>query len=145
MKEKYTYWKRVAFNMLFTYQALFLGTTSWDFFLTVIVQSHRSLIFSSLGAASMFLIFPWIIGLFVLTFMLLIYMVDEEKQLMVTKWNFDYIGMIILYIIMFLLALFNPIVAWPIMLNYLINIAWAGSLLYFRLALRRSNAVDFNQ
>jgi hypothetical protein len=143
MKEKYTYWKRVAFNMLFTCQALFLGTTAWDFFLTVIVQSHRSLVFTGIGASlSTFIILPWIIGIFVLMFMLLLYMANEDKQLMITRWNFDYIGMIILYVIMFVLALTNPVVAWPILLNYLINIAWAGSLIYFRLAVRHNKAVD---
>jgi hypothetical protein len=39
---------------------------------------------------------------------------------------------IFLYIGLIILAILNPLVAWPLIMNYSMNIAWAVALIYFR-------------
>jgi hypothetical protein len=43
--------------------------------------------------------------------------------------------MTILYVILFVLSLFNPAIIWPIMLNYIVYMLWAGSLACFKSAI----------
>ena len=129
--------------MLFAFQALFVGTTAWDFFLTVIVQeSVRSHIFLMLPAGlSIFIIAPWLIGLFILTGSLIVFAFHKDFGPPMGKINFEYGGIMIVYVILFILSVFNPAVSWPFMLNYLINIIWAWSLICFRLAAQRGDKV----
>ena len=129
--------------MLFTYQVLFIGTTAWDFFMTVVVSnSLRSLIFSELPSGmSVFIIAPWLLGLFILTATILAFIFKNEFGPPITPINFEYGGIMIVYIILFILSLFNPAVSWPLVVNYLINIVWAGTLICFRLALQRGRNI----
>lgn len=121
-------------NMLFVYQALFVGTTAWDFFLTVVVGgSIRSQIFSILPATTSFLIIvPWLIGIFLLALMLLIYLNNKDYSPPTYKVNFEYIGMMIIYVVLFLLSIFTPSIPWILVFNYLVNIVWIWSLIRFR-------------
>lgn len=127
--------------MLFVLQCLFLANITWDFFLTVVVSSsHRALVFSGLSAGTtMFLIVPWIIGILVLATMLLVYMKKQEEGTnpLTIRVHFDYGLLMLLYVALIVFALINPAVAWPIVLNYLVNIVWAGALIYFRYRVMR--------
>lgn len=119
-------------------QALFIGTVAWDFFLTILTQSIRSHIFTGMPAAvSMMIIIPWILGIFILLAMLLIFMINKDTDPLISNKNFEYGGMALVYIILFFIGLFNPLIPWPIVLNYLLNIVWAGSLICFRIAILR--------
>ena len=124
--------------MLCIFQGLFLASTTWDFFLTVVVQSHRALVFAGLSAGtSAFIILPWIVGIFIVAAMLVFFMISKEKAVLSTRINFEYIGMALVYAALFFIAIFNPMVAWPVVVNYIVNVVWAVSLVYFRTAIRQ--------
>ena len=133
-----TYWKNLSLNMLCIFQGAFLATTTWDFFLTVVVHSHRSLVFAGLSAGTAtFIILPWIVGIFIMAAMLVAYMISKEKSALSKRINFEYSGIVCVYVVLFFMALFNPLVSWPVAMNYLVNIVWAISLMYFRIAIRK--------
>ena len=79
----------------------------------------------------MFVIMPWIIGIFILMIMLIVFMMSENHRSTI-RVDFEHIGMMIVYFVLFLLAVFNPIISWTIALNYLVNIAWSASIIYFK-------------
>jgi hypothetical protein len=137
MTDQHTYWKNLSLNMLCLFQGLFLASTTWDFFLTVVVHSHRALVFAGLSTGTAaFIILPWITGIFIMAAMLVAFMISKEKSVMSTRINFEYGGMICVYLVLFFMAMFNPVVAWPIVMNYLVNAVWAASLIYYKIAIR---------
>lgn len=139
MLEQITYWRAMALNLLFALQALFIGTTSWDFYLTLISQSARSHIFASLPIDIVgFIIFPWIIGIFILSITLVVFMFNKEYRFTAEWINFEYIGMLVLYSVLFVLSIFTPIIPVPIVLNYLVNIVWLWILICIRRSVRRN-------
>src|ERR1017187_10544158 len=103
------FWKTLSLNMLFANQALFIASTAWDFFLTVVVSnSARSMIFSALPfGISVFIIVPWLVGIFILTGSLIIFALHKDYGPPVYKINFEYGGIMILYIVLFLLSMFT--------------------------------------
>lgn len=128
------FWKKLAINMHLVSQFLFVLSTIWDFFLTVIIHSVRSGIFDMVPSWAIFIIGPWIIMIFILSFLLIVSIVTEDRPV-VKHDTYGYVVMIIIYAILFLLSLFNPLISWPLLLNYLVSILWATSLAYFKLAI----------
>lgn len=140
--EKDTYWKSLCLNLLFAFQALFLASTTWDFFLTVIVaNSHRALIFSQLGIFTTgIIVIPWLVLIFVLSAMLLVFLYKKDKNQpeLATGVHYGYFILSLLYLIFFFLGIFNPVVAWPIVLNYIVNFVWSIVLIFFRIRVKDS-------
>ena len=138
MRTQIKYWKTLALNMLTASQSLFVVNTVWDFFMTVVVpNSVRSHIFANISAtASIFIILPWLIGIFALTILLFGSLVNGENELIKHKINIEYGAIMIVYIALFIVSCFNPVMVWPIMLNYVVNIVWACTLICFRRAIQ---------
>lgn len=115
------------------FQGLFLATTTWDFFLTVVVNSHRSLVFSGLASGTaMFIIIPWILGIFVLALVILSFLSRKDIPKLTRRVNYEYGLFILIYGALAILAITNPVIMWPVVMNYIVNIIWAGALIYFR-------------
>ena len=138
MRTQIKYWKTLALNMLTAGQALFVVNTVWDFFLTVVVpNSIRSHIFANISSvASVFIVLPWLLGIFALTILLFGSLVNGQSELITHRINVEYGAMMLVYIALFGVACFNPAIAWPIMLNYVVNIVWACTLICFRRAIQ---------
>jgi hypothetical protein len=119
-------------------QALFLATIVWDFFLTVLVPtSHRALVLSGLGSVATvyFVIVPWAICILVslITFIIFLCNTDHNPIRGVSHYKYAILG--IIYMCFTALAILNPAVTWPIVLSYIINVVWAGTILYYRVVI----------
>lgn len=137
MEHETTYWKSLSLNLLFAFQVLFLATATWDFFLTAVISnSHRALVFSQLGAISTGLIVvPWLASLFVLSIMLIVFLINKEKNqpILTTRVHYEYGVFSIIYLVLAISATTNPLVGWPVVLNYIVNFFWSIILIYFRI------------
>lgn len=135
------FWKICVLNMIQIFQGLFLATTTWDFFLTIIVKSHRSLVFSVMApGTAMFIIVPWILGIFILSIIILSFFSRGGMPKLTKRVNYEYGLFIFIYGALAILAIFNPIVMWPVVMNYIVNIIWAGILIYIRsIVINKSN------
>lgn len=136
-------WRELAYKMLIMLRVLFTITLSWDFFLTVGFQtSQRALVFSGVGALfSPYLIILWLLCIVGMTF-ILIYGTYGKKECQEKISKLAYLlmaGGFVLYGSLVILAIMNPIVAWPVILNYIVNLGWVMSLVYFR---REFTALD---
>lgn len=134
MKNEISYWKALAQNMFLIIQGLFIATVIWDFFLTVIVPgSTRSHIFYGLSLPiSIGIISIWIIGIFLMTGIFFTFILRENYTLFPRTINIEYIGIILFYTLLCVISFFNPVIVWPIILNYTINIIWAVSIICFK-------------
>lgn len=137
-------WKAYSYRVLMTLQVLFVATLTWDFFLTVLVKtSHRaSVILGTTSAIAPIIIFFWIlviIGLLVLAFC----SSKADAGIASSKFiRYEYLFLVmsmILYVALIILALINPLVLWPILINYAVNIIWVCLLIYFRYHFSRIN------
>ena len=130
----------MCLNLLFAFQALFLASTTWDFFLTIIVaNSHRALIFSQLGIfTSGIIVTLWLILIFVLAALLLVFLYKKDKNQpgLATVVHHGYFILSLIYLIFFFLGIVNPVVAWPIVLNYMVNFVWSIALIFFRIRIK---------
>lgn len=127
------YWKALAFNCSVVSQFLFLATMCWDFFLTVLVEdSHRSLIFAIFPFSSAVIVIPWIIGIFLLLGCLIIFIEKQHGEWEGIPARFGFKITAIVYFVLFILAVFNPVISTPLAINYLVNIGWVISLMYTR-------------
>jgi len=138
MSNPVSYWKNIALNMLVAFQGLFIASTTWDFFLTVVVkESHRALVFSTLApAAATFIIVPWILGILFLAAMLAIYSFNKDS-IIASRIHYEYSGMTVLYMFLFVLGCLSASISWPLLLNYAVNCVWAISLVYFRIVIQK--------
>lgn len=129
-------WRELAFKMLVILRTLFVVTISWDFFLTIGFQTaQRALVFTGIG--SMFA--PYLIALWLFTIVglvfVLIYGTYGKKECEEKIGKLAYIllaSSFLLYGSLLVLSIIIPVVAWPVVLNYLINLSWVISLIYFR-------------
>jgi hypothetical protein len=138
MKQLLIQSREVAYNLLIALQALFLATVTWDFFLTVLVpNSHRALVFSGLGSAATvyFVIVPWAICILwaLISFIAFLCNTDHNPVRGMTHYKYATLGLI--YLCFTVLAILNPAVMWPIVLNYIITVTWAGIILYYRVVI----------
>ena len=148
MKIYGVYWKSLVMDMLLVYQGLFVASAVWDFFMTVVMPtSMRSHVFSILShGLSAFVILPWLVGIFILIGLLFshfIINVDYKSITLGTLW-LEYGPMMYVYVILFIISIFNPLVGWPLVLNYLTSIFWIISLIHFRLSVLDSASGDNN-
>jgi hypothetical protein len=135
MPKQLFYWKTLALNMLFAFQGLFIISTAVDFFLTVLSNSARSQVLTELSPlASMIIILPWIAGIFILALMLIIFIANTSNKPWIPGVDIEYSGMLLLYLALFFIAIFNPLVIWPVVVNYLAHIIWVCAIMYFRIA-----------
>lgn len=130
------YWRNLSLNMIQAFQGIFLATTAWDFFLTVIIDSHRSLVLANFaGLASALIIIPWIAGIFVLLIVFLSFLMRRDSldtKIMKHRVSLEYSIFVVIYSVLAVLAIINPVISWPVVLNYLVNVVWAALLIYFR-------------
>ena|ERR1035437_1501144 len=125
------FWKKLTINMLLVSQLLFILNTIWDFFLTIMLHAARSRIFEILPGMAALIITPWIVMIFILSASLIVSMLSGEK--LVVKYDkYGYMVITTIYLVLFVLSLFNPMISWPIMLNYIVNATWAISIIYFK-------------
>lgn len=129
-------WKKFALEILVVFRSLFTITLIWDFFLTVgFPSSQRALVLTGIGAAfAPYIIFFWILCIIGITFTL-IYTTygtpDCENK--ITKIAYMFLtGTFFLYGLLIVLAILNPVMAWPVILSYVANIGWIMGLIYFR-------------
>jgi hypothetical protein len=130
------YWREKCLNALFTLQALFLGTAIWDFFLTVIIEtSKRSEVFAVLAPGlSGIILIPWLGSIIILTlFLFRVLMRKHYDKPLLKPLHIGYFILFLVYLILMILALINPVITWPLVMNYFINGSWAVAILYFRI------------
>ena len=129
-------WRELAYNMLVILRTLFVITISWDFFLTIGFQTaQRALVLTGIGSMfAPYLIVLWLITIVGLVFVLIYGTYGKEGcEGKIGKIAYFFLGVaFVLYGTLLILAVLNPVVAWPIVLNYLINLSWIISLIYFR-------------
>lgn len=126
----------MAYDLLVTMQALFLATTIWDFFLTVLVQSsQRALVFSGLGnvATVWFVIAPWAVCIALLVITFIIFLIYHDHRPIQTHIHYYYGFLGLMYIAFAILAFSNPLVMWPVIMSYIVNVIWVGFILYYRI------------
>lgn len=124
--------------MFLAFQALYICTTVWDFFLTVAIpNSNRSQIFSALSPTlSVTIILCWLASILILTVILFSYLLKDEYTPVTPTVNIEYSIIIVLYACILIITLFNPIILWPLVLNYIVNIIWGITLICFRKAIQ---------
>jgi hypothetical protein len=136
-------WKELAYKMLIMLRVLLVATLSWDFFLTFGFQaSQRALLLSGIGSVfTPYVIALWILTIIGMTF-ILVYGTYGKKECEEKISKIAYLLMasgFVLYGSLIILSLLNPIVAWPVILNYMVNLVWIMSLIYFK---REFSALD---
>lgn len=127
-------WKQLAESLLNGLRILFLMTVSWDFFLTLVSKaSQRALVLTGVGSGYTPIIFvPWAFCLFVLALFVLQHLTRKNQSSPLKHGQFIYYAFIGLYLILSCIAFMNPLISWPLIINYLVNIVWAGTIIYFR-------------
>lgn len=135
METARNYWREKCLTALFMLQALFLGTSLWDFFLTVIITaSKRSEIFTVLATGfSGIILIPWIVTtIILLIFLFSVLSKRPSRKLLLTPIHFGYGAMFLVYLSLMILALLNPVITWPLVANYFINASWAAAIIFLR-------------
>ena len=137
-------WKAYSYRALMTLQVLFVATLTWDFFLTVLVKtSHRaSVMLGSASAVAPIIIFFWILVIVGLSVLVLCSSKSDAGIASGKFIRYEYLFLVmsaILYVALIILALINPLVLWPILINYAVNIIWVVLLIYFRYHFSRIN------
>jgi hypothetical protein len=130
--------KEVAYNLLIALQALFLASTVWDFFLTVLVpSSHRALVFSGLGSVATvyFLIVPWALCILVSLITFIVFLCNTDHNPIRKGSHYKYAILGLIYLCFTVLAILNPAVMWPIVFNYIVDVVWVGVILYYRVVI----------
>lgn len=137
--EPITTWKALVGRFLILVRMIFALTITWDFFLTVVVStSQRAQVLTGLGAVFA----PWIVGLWLvvlLGMLVLLYdhaFINTDMKTVNKKKMYLVHGVFVLTIILYaslaILAFLNPLVFWPVVVNFCVNILWSGTLIYFR-------------
>lgn len=132
--------RKLAFDLLITLQALFLVTTIWDFLFTVLVPgSYRALVFSGLGSVATvsLVIVPWALCITFLVITFVIFLVCRDHRPIQSHIHYYYGFLGLMYLGFTLLALSNPLITWPIVINYIVNVVWAASIVYYRIVIRK--------
>ena len=144
MEKSRNYWRTKALHVLFTLQALFLATSIWDFFFTILLQgSPRSEMLILLGSASSFILIPWVIATIVLALFLFRVLTREPGNMKLIKpVHVGYVVMSLVYLALMVVAFLNPAVAWPLVLNYFVNASWAMSIAILRIKILHAIEID---
>lgn len=133
MNNSSVYWKTLTLNMMFVFQTLFLATTTWDFFLTISTASARAIVFNDISTLYTALILaPWVVGIFALAILLIFFSATIETPPKSIPLNYEYIGFVVLYLVLSVLAITNPAVSPFVAMNYVVNACWALALIYYR-------------
>jgi len=150
MKNLLINWKKLSLNMFLTYQILFVFTVIWDFFVTVAVPNTvRAHIFSSLPLiTSVAIIVPWLLWIFIIAGIICLCIMKDDCNVIYERSVLKYGSIAVLYSIMLVLSIISPLVIWPVLVSYSINIIWALTLVYFginiqgRQKLENSSKID---
>lgn len=134
-------WKDLSTSLLTALRILFLMTVSWDFFLTIIAKaSQRALLLTGIGAQyTPFIIIPWACAILILAILLLAHLKHIDQSVVTTYGYAVYIIFIIIYTLLTIITFMNPLVAWPLAINYLVNITWAAIIIYFRFKVKQTS------
>jgi hypothetical protein len=134
--EQCTNWRELAFQMLVILRSLFVVTITWDFFLTIGFQTaQRALVFTGIGSLfAPYLIVLWLFVIVGMAFTLIYgtYGKKECEEKIAKLAYFMLFLSFILYGSLLVLSVLITVVAWPVVLNYLINLTWVACLIYFR-------------
>lgn len=130
-------YKELAQKMLVMLRTLFVVTFTLDFFLTVgFYGSQRALVLTSALVAPYV---PIIIGVWALLIVGMIFILiygtygASECEEKITKLAYLLLSLcFVLYGILLISALLNPVISLLVILTYVINIVWITSLIYFR-------------
>lgn len=132
-------WKGFSRKLIMTMRTLFVATITWDFFLTVVIKtSQRAHVLMGPGAVfAPFLIIIWAVVIMGLCYILLDVVriqspaIEAENRRKYTAYGLLLLT-IILYISLTILAIMNPVVMWPVVVNFAVNLGWGVALFYFR-------------
>lgn len=132
-------WKGLSQKLLITLRTLFVATLTWDFFLTVVIKtSARAHVLQGMAAPfAPFVVIVWLITIIGLSLLLLDIVFNKTADDADGNRKYTAYGLLILsiflYVILAVLAFVNPIVIIPVIINFIVNLAWAVALLYFRI------------
>ena len=138
------YWKTMVLKLLFMMQCLFLVNITWDFFLTTVAVSNRGHILTTLSTtATTMVVVPWIQAIIFLSIMMLLFICSTRlPKIMGVLLNIEYAIVIMVYVILLILSITNPLIHWAVFVNYAANIVWAVSILFFRYLIKHNYTVD---
>lgn len=128
--------------MLLVSRLLIVATLTWDFVVTAVFHTTmKSAVISALGLYALPLTCIWliaIIGLWLLLFMSAYGSPYMESQTAILAYTCLGINLAVYGTFLFI-GLFNPSILAPIILNYITNMMWIISLIYFRIKLTDKN------
>ena|ERR1700756_3526715 len=132
-------WKELATSQLTALRILFLMTVTWDFFLTIVSRaSQRAMVLTGVGAQyTPIIVIPWAICILILAVLIFAHLKKDDQSIITKYGYFVYFAFVGLYLILSCIAFINPLIAWPLMINYAVNIGWALVIVYFRYKLSR--------
>lgn len=135
-------WKSLAHRMLIVSRFLIVSTLLWDFVVTAVYHSSmKATVLASLGIAAMPIVTIWLISIIGLSILLLVSAYGspevEEKTTLVAHIC---LGInLVIYGLFLALGIPDPSISVPIILNYITNMMWIVSLIYFRIKLTDKN------
>lgn len=131
-------WKDLATSLFTALRVFFLVTSTWDFFLTIVAKaSQRALVLTGIGASyTPYIVMPWACSIILLAFLLLDHLRKKDQSIVTRYGVYVYVAFIAIYISLAILAVINPLVSWPLVLNFLANAGWAVAIMYFRFKLK---------
>lgn len=134
MQDHLRYWKHLSIHALLWCHSVFLATVVWDFFLTVILADPtRTLVFIGLTPViSTTIVSLWLVGIFASMFTLIFLLNYLEEKRYIFVVYLSYITIIIAYTLLSIIAFINPLLCWPVLMNYGVNILAGCCLIYFR-------------
>lgn len=134
-------------KILITMRALFIATITWDFFLTVVIKtSQRAHILMGPGAVfAPFVTILWI-AIIIGCFCLMIGPIFKSPVDVTPVRKFTIYSVLISVIFLYggltILAFINPLVLWPVVVNFMVDMTWAFALLYFGPKYQRMKEAD---
>ena len=135
-------WKSLAYRMLLVSRLLIVATLTWDFVITAVFHSSmKSAVITILGIYALPIICVWmisIIGLWVLLVLAAYGSPLIEKKTAFAAHTCLGINLVI-YGIFLIIGCFDPSISAPLILNYVTNMMWVTSLIYFRIKMADKN------
>ena len=127
--------KYMSYNLLVALKVLLFATATCEFLFTVLLHgSYKALVFSGLSSATtlVFVTIPWAICLICLALSFIGYLYTKDTKFIFKYAHYQYMFLALLYIFFTTISFVNPVIIWPVVLNYATDAVWAITILYYR-------------
>ncbi len=136
-------WETTAQRLLLALRILFVTQLTWEFFLTIVfktsVRSH--VLMGAIAPFAPFIVVIWLIVIVGLTALVSegVYRTTAIEPTLKRQYiAYTLIGVTtLLYTVLTILAIVNPLTAWPVALSFGMDIMWSVAMFYFRYKFQR--------